>query len=154
MDLGTFQKIDAKEGVRRLSSQSVALLITSPPYYGCRDYDAGSKGETARIRGFHCESDELGHEKTPYDYVRRLGDIFGDGSYLNRTSMMRKTSPLPVEVGGSLIVNIGDVIARRDYIDPMGIYPPIRKMEFMGVHHMFVAEMRRRGWMTYGQSPM
>ena len=54
---------DVRSALRRLPEACIDTVVTSPPYYGQRDY----------------ESDEqLGHEKTPEDYVEALTDIFRD----------------------------------------------------------------------------
>lgn len=54
---------DVRSALRRLPEACIDTVVTSPPYYGQRDY----------------ESDEqLGHEKTPEDYVEALTGIFGD----------------------------------------------------------------------------
>ncbi|MEC7497715.1 MAG: DNA methyltransferase, partial [Planctomycetota bacterium] len=60
----TFQVIcsDVRKGLSRLNDSSVDTVVTSPPYYGQRDY----------------ESDiQIGHEKTIEDYVDTLVEIFG-----------------------------------------------------------------------------
>ena len=59
----TFQVIcsDVRKGLSRLNDSSVDTVVTSPPYYGQRDY----------------ESDiQIGHEKTIEDYVDTLVEIF------------------------------------------------------------------------------
>ncbi len=52
---------DALKELSRLPSESIDCCITSPPYYGLRDYD---------VEG------QIGLEKTPHEYIRRLVDIF------------------------------------------------------------------------------
>ena len=46
-----------------LPEQSVNTCITSPPYYGLRDYG---------------ESDQLGLEDTPEEYVKNIVAVFGE----------------------------------------------------------------------------
>ena len=78
----TFQVIcsDVREGLSRLNDSSVDAVVTSPPYYGQRDY----------------ESDiQIGHEKTVEDYVDTLVEIFG--------AVRRVLRP-----EGTLWLNLGD----------------------------------------------
>lgn len=74
---------DSLTVARELSSESVHCIVTSPPYYGLRDY--GVEGQ-------------LGGEKTPKEYVLRLSAIFGE---LHR--VLRKD--------GTLWLNLGDSYA-------------------------------------------
>ncbi|MCH2122757.1 MAG: site-specific DNA-methyltransferase [Pirellulaceae bacterium] len=78
----TFQVIcsDVRKGLSRLNDSSVDTVVTSPPYYGQRDY----------------ESDiQIGHEKTIEDYVDTLVEIFG--------AVRRVLRP-----EGTLWLNLGD----------------------------------------------
>ena len=52
---------DAIEGLKQIKSESVNCCITSPPYYGLRDYN---------IEG------QIGLEETPERYVEKLVDVF------------------------------------------------------------------------------
>ncbi len=54
---------DAVEGLRTLPSESVFCCITSPPYYGLRDYGTEREGQ-------------IGIEKTPQAYIERLVEAF------------------------------------------------------------------------------
>ncbi len=47
--------------LKKLEAQSVNCCVTSPPYWGLRDYG---------------EDDQLGMEKTPEEYVEKLVDVF------------------------------------------------------------------------------
>lgn len=78
----SFQVIcsDVREGLSRLNDSSVDTVVTSPPYYGQRDY----------------ESDiQIGHEKTVEGYVDTLIEIFG--------AVRRVLRP-----EGTLWLNLGD----------------------------------------------
>ena len=78
----SFQVIcsDVRKGLSRLNDSSVDTVVTSPPYYGQRDY----------------ESDiQIGHEKTIEDYVDTLVEIFG--------AVRRVLRP-----EGTLWLNLGD----------------------------------------------
>ena len=52
---------DAVEGLRRIPAESINTVVTSPPYYGLRDY--GVDGQ-------------IGLEKSPSEYIERLVDVF------------------------------------------------------------------------------
>jgi DNA modification methylase len=54
---------DALETLRTLPPESANCCITSPPYYGLRDYDA---------------SGQIGLEQTPQEYIARLIGVFGE----------------------------------------------------------------------------
>lgn len=71
---------DAIEQLHTLPSNSVNTCITSPPYFGLRDY--GNSGQ-------------IGLEKTPDEYINRLVDVFREVKRVLRDD-------------GILWVNIGD----------------------------------------------
>ena len=52
---------DALKGLALLESNSVDTCITSPPYYGLRDYGANG---------------QIGLESTPAEYIDRLVNVF------------------------------------------------------------------------------
>lgn len=52
---------DALDMLRTLPDESVNCCVTSPPYYGLRDY--GVDGQ-------------IGHETTPEQYIERLVSVF------------------------------------------------------------------------------
>lgn len=54
---------DAVEGMKRLESESVQTVVTSPPYWGLRDY--GQKAQ-------------LGLEKTPQEFIENLCQVFDE----------------------------------------------------------------------------
>lgn len=126
----TFYQGDAGNLIRNWSSPPFAAIVTSPPYFGCRDYEPDTKNE---IGGFHSGSTQLGHEDTPFDYVRNLVSKFG---------MMQNASYLKDD--GAIWIVIGDSFARKDYTDSM--YPRIYKGESIGIDGLLVMEMRRAGW--------
>jgi len=71
---------DVFDVIKTIPENTVDMIITSPPYYGLRDYKV---------------SGQIGLEKTPKDYVNGLCDIF---------ELARK----PLKNTGTLWVNIGD----------------------------------------------
>lgn len=71
---------DCIEGMRRLEGQSVNCCVTSPPYFGLRDY--GRDGQ-------------IGLEETPDEYVAKLVDVFREVRRVLRDD-------------GTLWLNLGD----------------------------------------------
>lgn len=76
-------KADALEGLRSLPDESVQCCVTSPPYFGLRDY--GVEGQ-------------LGLEATPAEYVERLVKVFRE---------VRRA----LRADGTLWLNLGDSYA-------------------------------------------
>ncbi len=74
---------DALEGLKTLEDESVDMCVTSPPYYGLRDYGV---------------SGQVGIEQTPEAYIARLTEIFSE---------VRRA----LKKDGTLWVNIGDSYA-------------------------------------------
>ena len=52
---------DVREKLKELDDRSVQCCVTSPPYWGLRDYG---------------ESDQLGLEETPEEYVDNMVKVF------------------------------------------------------------------------------
>lgn len=61
LDYATLMTGDAKEKLKEISENSVHVCITSPPYWGLRDYN---------------ENGQIGLEETPQEYVENLVDVF------------------------------------------------------------------------------
>jgi len=80
MELNAVYNIDCMEGLKQLPDNSVDCCITSPPYYGLRDY--GVKGQ-------------IGLEETPEAYIQKMVEIFSEVY-----RVLKKT--------GTLWLNIGD----------------------------------------------
>lgn len=71
---------DAIEKLRTLQDNSINTCVTSPPYYGLRDYGVGN---------------QIGLEETPEEYINRLVEVFREVKRVLRDD-------------GILWVNIGD----------------------------------------------
>ena len=76
---------DAIERLRELSDESVQCVVTSPPYWGLRDY--GTAGQ-------------LGLEKTPEEYIGRMVEVFREVRRVLRGD-------------GTLWLNMGDQLCER-----------------------------------------
>ena len=72
---------DALEGLKQIDSGSINTCVTSPPYYGLRDY--GVEGQ-------------IGLEQTPDEYIARLVSVFRE---VRR--VLRDDGPLWVNIGDS-----------------------------------------------------
>lgn len=71
------------EILKTIPSESVDVVITSPPYYGQRDY------------GYSDSHNTLGNEKSPDEYINHLMDVFSECIRVTKNS-------------GSILFNIGD----------------------------------------------
>ena len=74
---------DALNGLKTIKEESIDTCITSPPYYGLRDYGV---------------DEQIGLEKTPNEYIQRLIQVFRE---------VRRV----LKDDGTLWVNIGDSYA-------------------------------------------
>lgn len=80
LEINTIYNIDCLKGLRYMPDNSVDCCITSPPYYGLRDY--GIDGQ-------------IGLEISPDEYIARLTEVFAE--------VLRVLKPT-----GTLWLNIGD----------------------------------------------
>lgn len=63
METDTIIHNDCLDALKDMPSESVHCCVTSPPYYGLRDY--GMDGQ-------------VGREATPEQYIRKLTEIFSE----------------------------------------------------------------------------
>ena len=127
------------EKLKELPSNHVQCIVTSPPYWGLRDYD---------------NDEQLGQEDTPEKFVSNLADIFEEGMRVLRDD-------------GTSWINIGDTYFGAKggaWIGDNSITteetgteyrikkkaPPIHKYlkikDLAGVPWKFAIEMQKRGW--------
>ena len=78
---------DAAEVLRTLPQGSVNMCVTSPPYYGLRDYGV---------------SGQIGIEQSPHEYIGRLTEVFDEVKRV-------------LTDDGTLWLNIGDTYANKLY---------------------------------------
>lgn len=132
---------DAAKVLRTLPPESVNMCVTSPPYYGLRDYG---------------ESGQIGIEKTPAEYIARLVVVFEE---------VRRV----LSKDGTLWVNIGDSYAgsgkgpmsmavagngknKELYQKDSRIYDvpktwdKIKPKDLIGIPWMLAFALRERGW--------
>ena len=131
---------DALEILRTLPSESVNCCVTSPPYYGLRDY--GIDGQ-------------IGLESSPEQYIERLADVFDEVKRVLKSD-------------GTLWLNIGDSYAgngkgvwnnkdaprkhtHRSTSDDANAHMKrewegIRPKNLIGIPWMLAFKLRKRGW--------
>ena len=86
LDKATFLEGHAKDQLQNLEEGSVQTCITSPPYWGLRDYS---------------EEDQIGLEPTPEKYVANLVEVFSEVKRVLRED-------------GTFWLNIGDTYAQNE----------------------------------------
>ena len=131
---------DAAEVLKTLPQGSVNMCVTSPPYYGFRDYGEGG---------------QIGLEQTPQEYIGRLTEVFDEVKRV-------------LADDGTLWLNIGDSYAgsgkgkglaeqcnkkdRPIYEDESGIFSMpktwkgIKPKDLIGIPWMLAFALRERGW--------
>ncbi|GGY87973.1 DNA-methyltransferase [Shewanella fodinae] len=131
---------DCIEQMRQLPAQSVHCCVTSPPYYGLRDY--GVDGQ-------------IGLEPTPEEFIQKLVAVFREVRRVLRDD-------------GTLWVNIGDSYARRggtdknisstgkvgntlktlDHLPDRKQQPPAgtKEKDLLGIPWMLAFALREDGW--------
>lgn len=128
---------DVIERLREMPDQSVHCVVTSPPYYGLRDY--GVEGQ-------------IGLEKTPDEFIERMLGVFAEIHRVLRDD-------------GTCWVNIGDTYAaNRSYQAPstkggkkhspaqgfkdssMRVPAGMKPKDLLGIPWTFALAMRAAGW--------
>jgi DNA modification methylase len=89
---------DSREILPKLAAESVQCCVTSPPYWGLRDYNHPA---------------QIGAEPSPVQYVENLVEKFRE---VRR--VMRKDGASRLNVGGSLARNGGNCTYRDSPIVP------------------------------------
>jgi len=109
---------DALAVLRGFPSECVDCVVTSPPYYGLRDYGVAG---------------QLGLEETPEAYIERLADVFDE---LRR--VLRKD--------GTVWVNVGDSYAGKSPHQTSPTRGGLKRKDLIGIPWALAFELRRRGW--------
>lgn len=134
---------DALETVRTLPSESIDACITSPPYFGLRDY--GVDGQ-------------LGLERSPEEYIQRLVDVFRE---VRR--VLRSCGTLWLVIGDSYAGSAKDRKAdgthhdgkpskSSEYIGTSGGHlwrtnaPGCKPKDLIGIPWMLAFALRADGW--------
>jgi DNA modification methylase len=81
---------DVRTKLAELVNQSIDCVVTSPPYFGLRDYGTARweggiedcdhllDATTCTLCGAHCIDHQIGLEATPNEYVTTMVDVFRD----------------------------------------------------------------------------
>jgi len=88
---------DCLEVLRTLPDESIHCCVTSPPYWGLRDY--GCDGQ-------------IGLEKTPEEYVSKMVEVFREVK-----RVLRKDGTLWLNLGSSMInktIESNEMVLRND----------------------------------------
>lgn len=130
---------DSLTVLKGMADESVDMCVTSPPYYGLRDYG---------------EDGQIGLEDTPEQFISALADVFDEVKRVLKDD-------------GTLWVNIGDSYAgsgkgawenkerQKEVYVPDSNSPQvkmrktwdgIKQKDLIGIPWMLAFELRRRGW--------
>jgi site-specific DNA-methyltransferase (adenine-specific) len=133
---------DSRLSLKLLEDASVQTIVTSPPYYGLRDYGM---------------DEQIGQEETPEIFVETLVNVFREAKRVLRED-------------GTLWINIGDTYSRgnRKVVTPpagilkskrneekysfvsasakLGNHPDIKPKDLIGIPWMLALALRRDGW--------
>jgi DNA modification methylase len=130
---------DAAEALKSLSSESVNMCVTSPPYYGLRDYG---------------EEKQIGIEQTPDEYIARLIKVFDevyrvlkkDGTlWLNIGDSYAGSGKGPMTLAkGGKNENVFDM-DNRIYGVPKK-WSGIKPKDLIGIPWLLAFALRERGW--------
>jgi len=123
---------DCLIGLKKIEDESINCCITSPPYFGLRDYQ---------------NDKQIGLEETPEAYVEKLVDVFNEVKRVLRDD-------------GTLWLNLGDTYAghnsraskgRAGYGEPREcvtkrIFQGIKQKDIIGIPWMVAFALRESGW--------
>lgn len=121
---------DSLEILRTMPSETVNCVVTSPPYFGLRDY--GIAGQ-------------IGREDTPEDYIERLVEVFREVRRVLRSD-------------GTLWLNIGDSYATHSGNNPprntrnvcghtaKKVPKGYKAKDLIGIPWMLAFALRNDGW--------
>lgn len=136
-------RCDVLDGLRHLPSNSIQCVVTSPPYWGLRDYGVES---------------QIGLEETPELYVNRLVEVFhevrrvltDDGTlWLNlgdsyAGSMKGLGADGKHYGGGKQITNTGSVVGQLRPAKAQEI--GLKSKDLVGIPWMVAFALRADGW--------
>ena len=126
---------DVRERLKELSDQSVNCCVTSPPYWGLRDYG---------------NDDQIGLEQNPNDFINELVAVFRE---VRR--VLRDDGTLWVNMGDSYsgsgkgtAGNLGSIHNERHLEDKTGGLIPkgTKPKDLIGIPWMLAFALRADGW--------
>lgn len=136
---------DALQALRELPDNVVDCCISSPPYYGLRDYGVAG---------------QIGLEKTPEEYISRLVDVFAE---VRR--VLREDGTLWVNIGDSYAGSQGrwsgvkdmnskqssnrgsyGFVEHEEILSKKWQHPTIKSKDMIGIPWMLAFALRADGW--------
>lgn len=122
---------DAVEGLQSIESESAQCCVTSPPYWGLRDY--GVEGQ-------------IGLEETPEAYIERLCEIFDEV-----WRVLRSDGTLWVNIGDSYAGSGKGIRGKKQQSNSGGCGRPtiadnLKPKDLVGIPWMLAFALRARGW--------
>ena len=132
---------DCRETLKNLTNLSIQTCITSPPYYGLRDYGG--------------EESQIGQEQTPEDYINELVEVFrvvrdklkddgtlwiniGDSYYNYRPS---KGKSYPKQTVSKTKQDLPDYSSKRN-----NKLSNLKEKDLIGIPWMLAFALRQDGW--------
>ncbi len=136
MELNTIIQGDAREVLKTLPDKSIHCCVTSPPYYGLRDY--GVEGQ-------------VGLEVTPAEYVGRMVEVFREVKRVLRddgTLWLNLGDSYAMKFGGGKGRKSGTTKAAVDEIEkpPREIPSGLKPKDLVGIPWMVAFALRADGW--------
>ena len=132
---------DCRETLKNLTNLSIQTCVTSPPYYGLRDYGG--------------EESQIGQEQTPEDYINELVEVFrvvrdklkddgtlwiniGDSYYNYRPS---KGKSYPKQTVSKTKQDLPDYSSKRN-----NKLSNLKEKDLIGIPWMLAFALRQDGW--------
>ena len=136
LELNKIYNMDCLEGLKQLPDNSINCCVTSPPYWGLRDY--GVEGQ-------------IGLEKTPEEYVSKMVEVFREVK-----RVLRKDGTLWLNLGDSYAGSgrgptgrngIGNQEKRQGFHSPKVVIPTgLKPKDLVGIPWMVAFALRADGW--------
>lgn len=139
--------VDCREALRQLPEQSVHTVVTSPPYWGLRDYGTGDA--------------QIGLEDSPEQYVTQLVEVFrevhrvlrDDGTLWLNLGDSYVSSPRgnKTEGGGNLTnSNIGSSVETNRFQSAQALdkskIPGLKPKDLVGIPWRVALALQADGW--------
>lgn len=123
---------DVRDSLRQLPNESISTCVTSPPYYGLRDY--GIDGQ-------------IGLEETPQEYINKLVEVFQEVK-----RVLRKDGTLWLNLGDSYAANrtyqVHNTKGAKAHTYSKGSKVPegMKQKDLIGIPWMAAFALRGDGW--------
>lgn len=122
---------DVREQLRLIPDEYVHCVVTSPPYWGLRDY--GAEGQ-------------IGLEATPEEYVQNMVEVFRE---IRR--VLRKDGSVWLNLGDSYAANRSYQVTDNKHIDvgnngSMSVPPGLKPKDLVGIPWRVAFALQADGW--------